>query len=129
MTGAFAQARLRGQWRTPTKGYFTLGRAGLPVSVAAVVWGVAMIINLAWPRPLFYNPVEPFHWYLQWGGVLFPGIALLLCFLVYWFVQRKKIGILASHAAQPESGAEPASDRDTADREAQRSGPLPEGSM
>lgn len=99
VTGSFAMARIRGRWATPAKGYFTLGRAGLPISILACVWGAIMIVNLAWPRQLFYNPVEPFHWYLQWGGVLFPGIALLLCFLVYWFVQRKKIGILGAHAA------------------------------
>jgi hypothetical protein len=32
------------------KGYFSLGRAGLAVSIAAFIWGVAMIINIAWPR-------------------------------------------------------------------------------
>ena len=120
VTASFARARMRGKWQTPATGYFTLGRAGLPVSIAAVVWGVSTIVNLAWPRPLFYNPVEPFHWYLQWGGVLFPGVTLLLCFLVYWFVQRKKIGILASHAA---GTAEPVLDADTTVRD-ERAGAL-----
>jgi urea carboxylase system permease len=99
VVGPFARTRMRGQWQTPEKGYFTLGKAGLAVSVLAFVWGIAMIINLAWPRDVFYNPVAPFHWYLRWGGVLFPGIALLIGFLVYWFVQRKKIGVLPEHAA------------------------------
>ena len=119
---------MHGKWQAPAKGYFTLGRAGLPVSIAAVVWGVSMIVNLAWPRPLFYNPVEPFHWYLQWGGVLFPGIALLLCFLVYWFLQRKKIGILASHAAEVVASGEPAFDADASTDRERRAEVLPDGS-
>jgi hypothetical protein len=30
---------------------FGLGRWGLPVAVAALVYGAGMIVNLAWPRP------------------------------------------------------------------------------
>src|SRR3954454_4424695 len=40
-------ARLRG-W-VPS-GRFTLGRWGLPVNVAAIIYGVGGVINLAWPR-------------------------------------------------------------------------------
>jgi hypothetical protein len=70
----FALKPIRGQWAKPEKGYFSLGQAGLGVSIAAFVWGVVMIINIAWPRPAVYNPVAPFHWWLQWGGILFPAI-------------------------------------------------------
>lgn len=106
VVGPFALKRIRGQWAKPEKGYFSLGRAGLAVSITAFVWGVAMIINIAWPRPAVYNPVAPFHWWLQWGGILFPAICLVIAFLVYWFVQRHKIGVLAEHAADPAVGAE-----------------------
>lgn len=99
----FARTRMRGQWAAPEKGYFTLGRAGLAVSVLAVVWGVAMIINLAWPRKLFYNPAPPFHWYLQWGGVLFPAILLGLGFALF-LARRSRIGILPAHAAPARAG-------------------------
>lgn len=103
----FSRLRLRGAWQKPAPGYFTLGRAGVVVSIAACVWGVAMIVNLAWPRDIFYNPVAPFHWYLRWGGVLFPGVLMTIGFLVYWFVQRKKIGILSGHAAASLDAAAP----------------------
>ena len=99
VVGPFALLRIRGKWAQPEKGYFSLGRAGLAVSIAAFIWGVAMIINIAWPRRSIYNPAAPFHWWLQWGGVLFPAICLAIAFGVYWFVQRHKIGILAEHAA------------------------------
>jgi urea carboxylase system permease len=107
VVGPFALLRLRGKWARPEKGYFSLGRAGLAVSIAAFVWGVAMVINIAWPRRSIYNPVAPFHWWLQWGGILFPAICLGIAFLVYWFAQRHKIGILAEHAAEtPATGTE-----------------------
>ncbi|WP_377644964.1 APC family permease [Oryzobacter terrae] len=102
VAGVFALRRIRGQWIDDPR-YFHLGRWGVPVAVSAVVWGVAMIINIAWPRQAVYNPVEPFHWYLQWGAVLFVAVALGLGLAYYWFVQRHKVGILAAHAS--ESGA------------------------
>jgi urea carboxylase system permease len=100
VTGPMLLARLRGRWRsedTP-EGYFSLGRWGLIVNVTAVVWGVGMAINLAWPRASIYNATEPFHWYLKWGAVLFIGIVMLGGFAYYWFVQRHKTGTLAAHA-------------------------------
>jgi len=107
VVGPFALLRIRGKWTQPEKGYFRLGRAGLAVSIAAFVWGVAMVINIAWPRRSIYNPVAPFHWWLQWGGILFPAICLAIAFCVYWVVQRHKIGILTEHAADtPPASAE-----------------------
>jgi urea carboxylase system permease len=100
VVGPFALLRIRGKWKQPEKGYFTLGRAGLAVSLAAFIWGVGMVINIAWPRRAIYNPVAPFHWWLQWGGILFPALCLAIAFVVYWFWQRHKIGILAEHAAE-----------------------------
>ena len=115
VVGPFALLRIRGKWFQTEKGYFSLGRAGLAVSIAAFIWGVGMIVNIAWPRRAIYNPVAPFRWWLQWGGILFPAIFLAIAFLVYWFVQRHKIGILAEHATD----APPA---DTGDRRSRVAG-------
>ncbi|EMY33823.1 amino acid permease [Arthrobacter crystallopoietes BAB-32] len=101
VAGGFSIARLRGRWQEPEKGYFNLGRKlGLVVSISAVIWAVLMVINVAWPRQEIYNPVEPFHWYLQWGGVIVP-IAATVLMVVGYLVQRKKIGIRAEHASVP----------------------------
>ncbi len=89
--------RLRGRW-TPREGAFSLGRWGIPVNILAVVWGAVMAVNLAWPRREIYNATEPFHWYLQYGGILLPGIILGVGFAYYWFVQRHKTGVVAEHA-------------------------------
>ncbi|MBL1100926.1 amino acid permease [Streptomyces sp. 205] len=90
--------RLRGEW-TPAEGRFSLGRLGLPVNVLAVLWGVGMSVNLAWPRAEVYNASGPQHWYLRWGAFLFIGAVALGGFAYYWFVQRKHTGVLAEHAA------------------------------
>ncbi len=99
IVGPNALQRLQGRWTQPEEGYFNLGRFGTPIAVAASLWAITMIINIAWPRPVVYNPAEPFHWYLKWGGVLAPVIMLSLAFAVYWFTRRGKMGILAEHAA------------------------------
>jgi urea carboxylase system permease len=70
--------RVRGAWRggapggTDTHGrpLFSLGRWGLLVNALAVVYGVGMAVNLAWPRMEVYAPTSH-RWYFQWFTVLF----------------------------------------------------------
>jgi urea carboxylase system permease len=102
--------RLRGEWPpkdAKEKGYFTLGKLGLPVNIIAVGWGFFMATNLIWPRKDVYNATEPFHWYLQYGAILFIGVVFFGGLAYYWFVQRHKTGVLASHAFQSPSDAVP----------------------
>jgi amino acid transporter len=83
VTGPMLVRRLRGTWPTPEHGpYFSLGRWGTLVNAFAVLYGVAMIVNLAWPRAAVYGSD---HWYFQWGAVVFTvliavvgGIMLLV---------------------------------------------------
>ena len=101
-------SRLRGQWprdAEATRGYFSLGRFGLPVNIVAVVWGGAMALNLAWPRRDVYNATEPFHWYLQYGAFLFIGVVAFGGFAYYWLVLRHKTGVLADHAFEEPAAA------------------------
>lgn len=97
-------ARLRGTWSSAKQeGRFTLGRFGLPVNILAVVWGLVMTIDLAWPRNEIYNADPPYHWYLQWSAVLFIAVFLGGGFAYYWFVQRHRVGVLNEHRASVES--------------------------
>lgn len=96
-----ARLRRQGGWSQPDKRYFSLGRWGLPVSIAATVWAVAVVVDSAWPRAAVYNPAAPFHWYFKWAGVIMPVALLAVSFCVYRFRQRDRIGILAEHAADP----------------------------
>ncbi|MEA2268289.1 MAG: hypothetical protein QOC64_899, partial [Solirubrobacteraceae bacterium] len=111
VTAPMLRARLQGRWppeAARTEGYFSLGRWGLPINVLAVFWGMAMAINLAWPRKEIYNAAAPFHWYLQWGAFLFIGIVALGGFTYYWLVQRHKTGVLADHAFEAPAETAPA---------------------
>jgi urea carboxylase system permease len=92
-------ARVQGRWSSQDSGgYFSLGRAGLVINALAVLWGLGMAINLAWPRKEVYNATEPFHWYLQWGAILFIGIVFFGGLAYYRLVQRHKTGVLPEHA-------------------------------
>ena len=109
VTAPMLLKRLRGEWPPPdakTRGYFSLGKLGLPINFIAVFWGAFMALNLIWPRKDVYNATAPFHWYLQYGAILFIGVVFFGGLAYYWFVQRHKTGVLASHAS--ESPAVPA---------------------
>lgn len=79
-------ARLRGRYGTAEPGLFSLGRWGLPVNVAAVLYGGAMVVNLGWPRAEVYDPSGEHPW------LRFSAPALVLAVLV--------LGLLARAAAR-----------------------------
>jgi urea carboxylase system permease len=113
VTVPMLRKRLRGEWPpkdASQRGYFTLGRWGLPINAIAVGWGIFMAINLLWPRKDVYNAVAPFHWYLQYGAILFIGVVFFGGLAYYWFVQRHKTGVLESARLElpPETAAAPA---------------------
>ncbi|MFI7343282.1 amino acid permease [Streptomyces sp. NPDC050085] len=78
VTGPMLLRRLRGQYAgagadgTDEAGrpLFSLGRWGLPVNALALLYGLVMTVNLAWPRATVYDPAGG-HWYFQWFTVLF----------------------------------------------------------
>jgi urea carboxylase system permease len=93
--------RLRGDWPKPDHGpYFSLGRWGLPVNIAAVAYGTLVAINIAWPRNSVYNALGTPHWYWQWSPVLFIGGIVIIGSIYYFAVQAKKPPeVLAEHRA------------------------------
>jgi urea carboxylase system permease len=54
---------------------FSLGRWGVPVNAAALLYGLAMTVNLAWPRAAVYDPSGG-HWYFRWFTLIFLAAAL-----------------------------------------------------
>jgi urea carboxylase system permease len=92
-------ARLRGWWRAE-EGGFSLGRWGVAVNAGAVLYGAAMMVNIAWPRAAVYDP-QGGHWYLQWFAVLFVAGTLVAGVLAYVRVRRP-----APAAATELAGAE-----------------------
>ncbi|MFI5952888.1 APC family permease [Cryptosporangium sp. NPDC051539] len=55
------------------KPLFSMGRFGIPVNVAAVIYQAIMIVNLMWPRPEIYDLSTGGNWLLQYSAVLFVG--------------------------------------------------------
>lgn len=78
VTLAALRARLKG-W-VPS-GAFSLGRWGMPVNVAALVYGVLAMVNMAWPR----TPDAP--WYDNWLVALSAAVGAGIG-LVYMVVAR-----------------------------------------
>jgi urea carboxylase system permease len=94
--------RFRGTWPRPDHGpYFSLGRWGLPVNILAVLYGVLVTINIAWPRDGIYNVVGKPHWYWKWAPFLFIGAIVIIGSIYYFTVQAKKSPtVLAEHRAE-----------------------------
>jgi urea carboxylase system permease len=93
--------RLRGTWPKPDHGpYFSLGRWGLPVNIAAVAYGALVMINIGWPRNAIYNALGTPHWYWQYSPLLFVGGVVIIGTLYYFLVQVKKSpDVLEEHRA------------------------------
>ncbi len=75
--------------------YFSLGRWGPMVNMIAVVWGLFVVTNIAWPRAAIYG-VHP------WGRFAAPlaTLALIAAGTVYYFLyQRRQTGIVPEHAS------------------------------
>jgi urea carboxylase system permease len=96
VTGPLLLRRLRGQWPKADHGrYFSLGRWGVVVNAFAVLYGLGMTINLAWPRAAVYGSD---HWYFQWGAVVFT-VAIAVIGGIMLLVRRHTWA--AVHSAQP----------------------------
>jgi urea carboxylase system permease len=105
---ALMRRRRRGLGGETDGRVFSLGRWGLPVNIAAVVYGAVMTINMAWPRASVYDPGGG-GWYLQWFTVLLLGATLLGGVVAYTYLKRAHrivplVGELAAaavHAVTP----------------------------
>jgi urea carboxylase system permease len=90
--------RLRGRSRAGApraEGLFHLGRWGLPVNVLAVAWGVAVVVNVGWPRPEIYGTA----WYHRYGAPLATAAMLAAGAGYYGLSRRGRAGVLEGHRA------------------------------
>lgn len=95
--------RLRG-WPgnlgTEGEPHFRLGRWGLAINVAAVAWGIMLIVNMSWPRAEIYG-TDPWG---RFAALISTGVLLGLGAAYYLAFQRKRTGILPDHAAEDMPG-------------------------
>jgi urea carboxylase system permease len=97
VTGPLLVHRLRGRFPAEP-GLFSLGRWGVPVNGAAVLYGVAMIVNIAWPRPEIYD-------------VTGSGAPWMLLFPIEFVGGALVIGWLCRPHPRPAPALEPALER------------------
>ncbi len=97
VTAPMLRHRVRREWPRPEHGpYFSLGRWGLLVNLVAVVYGIIVAVNIAWPRAAVYGT----KWYFKWAAVEFIGASIVIGLVYYYTVQRKKGDqVLAEHRA------------------------------
>ncbi|MFI5611906.1 amino acid permease [Amycolatopsis sp. NPDC051903] len=83
VTAPLLVRRLRGTFPAQP-GLFSLGRWAIPVNVAAVAYGVVMIVNIAWPRAEIYDLAGSGSPWMLLFPIEFVAAALLiggLCWL------------------------------------------------
>jgi len=63
---------------------FSMGRLGLPVNAIAAIWGVAVVVNVSWPRAMVYGTG-------RWGRFAAPTwtVALLVAGGLYYATRRR----------------------------------------
>ena len=82
---------------------FSLGRFGLIVNIVAVSYGLAMAINLGWPRAEVYDPAGA-GWYLHYLPLITLAIVGLGGVIAYRYQRRAyhaSIGLVLPSAAAP----------------------------
>jgi urea carboxylase system permease len=94
VTAPLLLRRLRGwpkfepEFSTEGEKLFSLGRFGVAVNALAVLWGIAMAVNLAWPRPEVYTPTGG-GWWMLWAAPLFVALSLTVGVAVHHAVRRR----------------------------------------
>jgi urea carboxylase system permease len=104
ITAPMLGKRLTGRWPRPDHGsYFSLGRWGILVNGFAVVYGLVVAINIAWPRSSVYDSLATAghgHWYWKWISELFIGAVVVIGAIYYFAVySRKPIEVIEAHRA------------------------------
>jgi urea carboxylase system permease len=67
---------------------FSLGKFGTVINSLAVLWGIAMVVNLAWPRAEVYTPAGG-DWWMLWAAPLFVAVSLIVGIAVHQVVRHR----------------------------------------
>jgi urea carboxylase system permease len=81
---------------------FRLGGWGLVTNAVAILYGAAMVINLAWPRAEFYGNI---HVYQQYGVMMAIAGVVIVGLIIYLGFMKDRVGVLAEHRAESLSAA------------------------
>jgi urea carboxylase system permease len=88
LVGAGLLWRRRHPWppRDAPRGLFSLGRLGLPVNVAAVLWSGFMIVNVGWPRAATYGPL----WQHRFAPLILTLVLLAVGALLHAALDKRR---------------------------------------
>jgi amino acid transporter len=81
---------------------FSLGRFAVITNVLAVIYGISMSVNLAWPRDYFYGT----KWYQQYGPITGITVVVVSGLALYYGRQQYHGTVLAEHRADVPVAAE-----------------------
>src|SRR6185369_3340824 len=79
VTAALLRRRIQG-WPAATAGdaaVFSLGRFGIPVNAAAVLWSAFMVVNVGWPRAAVYGT----EWRTRFAPIILTTILVATALL------------------------------------------------
>lgn len=96
--GSVLWRRLQGWPRQQAQ--FNLGRWGMPVTVAAIVWTVIILLDAAWPREITNPTLGPLP------VIEDLGIGVIIVGLIWWFVSVRHTSKTQAEEAQPVQPAE-----------------------
>ena len=80
---------------TGNRGLFGLGRWAMLTNGIAIAYGLAMSVNLIWPRDYFYGT----KFYQQYGVLMGVIIAMGAGLILYYGHQKNKMEVLPEHRA------------------------------
>ena len=86
--------RRRGTWPPPgsAPGLFSLGRFGVAVNAAAVLWSAFMIVNVGWPRAATYGPL----WQHRFAPLILTAVLLVAGAAVHaWLDRRRPVTVIS----------------------------------
>jgi amino acid transporter len=92
--------RLQGWPHEPAK--FNLGKWGLPVTVAGLVWTVIILIDAAWPREVTNPTLGPLP------VIEDLGIGLIVVGIIWWYISLRDKSVLTDPGGDDRAGPEPA---------------------
>jgi urea carboxylase system permease len=81
---------------------FSLGRFAVATNVLAIAYGIAMAVNLAWPRDYYYGT----KWYQQYGPIIGIAVVVIAGLSLYYGRQQHHGTVLAEHRADLTVAAE-----------------------
>jgi len=99
VTAPLLAERLRGTLPPARPGWFSLGRWAVALNIAAVAYGLAMIVNIAWPRPEIYDLGGTGSVWMLLFPVEFVVAALLAGFC--WWLRMRRRGTQGTSATTP----------------------------